>query len=364
MYNLTIRKTLMVKKAILLIGFVALFFSSCTDQKIIYAHGTLDSVFKKAKEENKWLLVIFENEGCQACENLVSELENKSELKDKLSDDFLVYENKLNAIGNEYLSRALYSIASPAIYIFNADGVLINMLVGFKTSKEIQRAIEEGQNLKPVSGGFASRLNLDGRDLIDFGNLVLRSARTLEKKSSDEAQLRQTAADLKRSLNMQTYFFNNYLLAKVYQRLGDTEKAKQFAAEAMTFTDSFSIFLYQPLRNELRFLLDSRFEKEDEAFAVLDKNNYDFAVQKIGSRPEATFKVKNSGKKPLIVEKVFGNCDCMDFEWTKTPIMPGETGAIKVVYRADHQGGFSKTVYIFSNALNTPSVFSIKGVID
>lgn len=73
------------------------------------------------------------------------------------------------------------------------------------------------------------------------------------------------------------------------------------------------------------------------------------------------FKFKNIGKSPLIITKVKGSCGCTVPTKPEEPIMPGETGEIKVKYATNRIGPFSKTVTISSNAFEPTKVIKIKG---
>lgn len=73
------------------------------------------------------------------------------------------------------------------------------------------------------------------------------------------------------------------------------------------------------------------------------------------------FTFKNVGKAPLIISKVKGSCGCTVPTKPDKPIMPGETGEIKVKYATNRIGPFSKTVTITSNAYEDTKILRIKG---
>jgi len=73
------------------------------------------------------------------------------------------------------------------------------------------------------------------------------------------------------------------------------------------------------------------------------------------------FKFKNVGKSPIIITQVKGSCGCTVPTKPEEPIMPGQTGEIKVKYATNRIGPFSKTVTITSNAFETKKVLRIKG---
>lgn len=90
--------------------------------------------------------------------------------------------------------------------------------------------------------------------------------------------------------------------------------------------------------------------------AVIDYG--DIAANSDGNR---TFKFKNIGKSPLIITAVKGSCGCTVPTKPEEPIMPGESGEIKVKYATNRIGPFSKTVTITSNAYEPTVVLKVKG---
>ncbi len=68
------------------------------------------------------------------------------------------------------------------------------------------------------------------------------------------------------------------------------------------------------------------------------------------------FKFKNTGNAPLVISEVQKTCGCTSPDYTKTPIMPGETGEIKVSYDTNRIGQFTKFVTVFSNDPENNSV--------
>ncbi len=87
--------------------------------------------------------------------------------------------------------------------------------------------------------------------------------------------------------------------------------------------------------------------------------NYgDIAKNSDGNR---VFKFKNVGKSPLIVYSVKGSCGCTVPTKPDKPILPGETGEIKVKYATNRVGPFSKTVTVKSNAFEPTKILHVKG---
>ena len=99
-----------------------------------------------------------------------------------------------------------------------------------------------------------------------------------------------------------------------------------------------------------------------------EKLTHDFGILEQSTIPDTyKFKFTNVGDAPLVLQKVTGSCECTTPEYSSKPIMPGESGHIKVGFKTEgHDGGsFSKTITVVTNApqnAKTKIVFlSIKG---
>jgi len=73
------------------------------------------------------------------------------------------------------------------------------------------------------------------------------------------------------------------------------------------------------------------------------------------------FEFKNTGTEPLIISNCKGSCGCTVPACPKEPILPGETGKIKVKYATNRVGSFTKTITVTSNAVTPSKTIKIKG---
>ena len=70
----------------------------------------------------------------------------------------------------------------------------------------------------------------------------------------------------------------------------------------------------------------------------------------------------NSGNQPLVITKTIVSCKCVDVEYPKKPVMPGEKGAIKVTYNPKKQKGvFYKAIQVYSNDPRNRLIIIAKG---
>ncbi|MDP1801558.1 MAG: DUF1573 domain-containing protein [Bacteroidota bacterium] len=104
---------------------------------------------------------------------------------------------------------------------------------------------------------------------------------------------------------------------------------------------------------------DIKFENELLDYGVID---YD-------ANGIREFKFTNSGKTPLTITSVTGECGCtattIDGKpgWPTEPILPGKSGVIKVKYDTKREGRFEKNVTVASNAKFATKKIRIKGEI-
>lgn len=93
-----------------------------------------------------------------------------------------------------------------------------------------------------------------------------------------------------------------------------------------------------------------------------NKMVHDFGKVKEAGVINYSFEVTNIGTAPVVITNVQASCGCTTPEWSKDPIMPGQTKAIKVGYDTKNRPGtINKTITVISNAENSQEVLTIKG---
>jgi len=99
----------------------------------------------------------------------------------------------------------------------------------------------------------------------------------------------------------------------------------------------------------------------DKPFIKFDTTVYDFNKIPVGKTVTKTFYFVNKGNEPLLILNVQTTCGCTSSDWTKKPVQPNAKGYVKLEFKADKEGTFSKTAYVFCNAKNSPVELKIKG---
>jgi len=81
-----------------------------------------------------------------------------------------------------------------------------------------------------------------------------------------------------------------------------------------------------------------------------ERVDYDFGTIKEGQKVNYTYKFKNNGAAPLIIQSVQPSCGCTAPDWTKDPISPGASGFVKVEFDSNGKSGMqNKMVTVTAN---------------
>lgn len=80
---------------------------------------------------------------------------------------------------------------------------------------------------------------------------------------------------------------------------------------------------------------------------------------------ECSFEFTNTGNAPLIIISSKPTCGCVISYHPKEPILPNETGSIKVKYNANPIGYFKTAILVETNAKNGENVhLEISGIVE
>jgi hypothetical protein len=82
----------------------------------------------------------------------------------------------------------------------------------------------------------------------------------------------------------------------------------------------------------------------------LDSTSKDFGKIQEGQILQVAFRFKNTGDKPLVVEKVQPSCGCTVAEQSTEPVQPGAEGQIKATFNSQGRSGINhKSLFIIAN---------------
>lgn len=83
----------------------------------------------------------------------------------------------------------------------------------------------------------------------------------------------------------------------------------------------------------------------------------------ISFKKDTVILLKNTGKEPLIIDKITSSCGCTIAYWDKEPISPQATTTIKASIQRFESGFFSKELFIHCNSEQSPIEIKISGTI-
>ena len=92
--------------------------------------------------------------------------------------------------------------------------------------------------------------------------------------------------------------------------------------------------------------------QDNQAQIKFDKVSHDFGTfSESNPVQECVFTFTNVGQAPLIINQAVASCGCTVPSYTKEPIAPGKTGAIKVTYngKGKFPGHFKKSITVRTN---------------
>ena len=88
----------------------------------------------------------------------------------------------------------------------------------------------------------------------------------------------------------------------------------------------------------------------------LDSTNKNFGKIAEGQKLEVSFHFKNTGDKPLVIQRVQPSCGCTIAEQPTEPVLPGQEGVIKAAFNSEnHVGVNHKSLYVIANTKSTQS---------
>lgn len=92
------------------------------------------------------------------------------------------------------------------------------------------------------------------------------------------------------------------------------------------------------------------------------ETSVDYGVIDQGDDPYREFSFTNTGSEPLLIKNAKGSCGCTVPEYSQEPVMPGETGTLKVRYDTKRVGPINKTITVTTNETgNETRILYIKG---
>jgi hypothetical protein len=103
--------------------------------------------------------------------------------------------------------------------------------------------------------------------------------------------------------------------------------------------------------------------KDSTQVQLLD-SAYDFGKATEGDKVGFSFRFRNVGTKPLIIQDAKASCGCTKPTWPREPIPPGGMASIKAEFNSEGRlGPAFKTIRVTSNASPAFPMMKLTGVV-
>ena len=101
---------------------------------------------------------------------------------------------------------------------------------------------------------------------------------------------------------------------------------------------------------------------EPSTSVALSENSFDFGKIKKGDKVQHVYEITNTGKNPLIIDKVEVSCGCTTASKPEKPILPGKTDKIEIVFhpKVGQLNQQEKTVTVTANTEPKTAVLVLK----
>ena len=113
----------------------------------------------------------------------------------------------------------------------------------------------------------------------------------------------------------------------------------------------------------LSFVMSGFLFAQSKPEVKFNKNVHDYgSVKEEVEVALSEFEFTNTGKTPVVIQRVITSCGCTTPSYTREPVLPGKSGKVKVAYNTIHRPGtFRKSVRVYTNVPDTVYTLTIKG---
>jgi hypothetical protein len=131
--------------------------------------------------------------------------------------------------------------------------------------------------------------------------------------------------------------------------------------------DSKFDFLGKKTKNSEEYKGPINMDRDKTYFTKAEyvETEYNFGKVKEGDTVVHVFKLKNTGKEPLIIYKSNGSCECIAAFSSGKNILPDSTGDINVFFKTKgRKGSQRKTVSVVTNTDPSEMILALTGEVE
>lgn len=96
----------------------------------------------------------------------------------------------------------------------------------------------------------------------------------------------------------------------------------------------------------------------------INEATHDFGKQKLYTKTEFEFKIRNDSSIALAINNISTSCGCTTPTYSKRPVKSGKVATVKVTYDSARIGAFNKSIHVYTNFSTEPIELYIKGTME
>lgn len=337
---------------------------ACRHPEVQYMDGAIEEVFARAKKEDKRVFVLIGNSQCGNCDVFRKMLDSQSKTARILQKDFICYNADASNTWERDIAQITKCPSYPFPYFFDKEGNLIAF--GFPQSREYDISDLEKIGVDEYLFKQLFRLPISTYEYKQLVSLNLQAYLLMKSKQKDTPVIDSAYQLVKRSLDIAVYPYNIYLSYTLAGKLSNYEPETVNRLVKPVFTPSDKL-IYGNLLDTIQLKesdLAGQDKGNDSITFVFNKIKQECGFIKQGTDYAFRFEFKNTGKKDLLIAKADHPCSCIELQWPRHPIRPGETSVIKGVFHAWEKGKFLKEIYVHSVDPNVSmKIISLTGIV-
>ena len=117
---------------------------------------------------------------------------------------------------------------------------------------------------------------------------------------------------------------------------------------------------FKIMQSEETLKINSR-DKQVQTSVSLEATAFSIGDFSWQEERQGTFRLKNTGEKPLVIQDVITSCGCLTVDYSQEPVLPGKEAVIGVTYKADSPGYFNKVMTVYCNTEDAPIRLRVSG---
>ncbi|THU34751.1 DUF1573 domain-containing protein [Niastella caeni] len=344
-----------------------LLIASCRHSGIHYENGTIEEVFARALKENKKVFVLISNSDCGQCDLFKKKLGTETATARILAADYLCYYADVLDSGQKNIAQIVKCPSYPFPYFFDKNGNL--EAFGFPNSKDYDISDLSRIGIDEYKFRELFRLPVTTTAYKQLVSHNLQAYLLMHQGQSDPRLIDSAYRLAAASMDIAIYPYNIYMVHTLGKRVTHPSLPQHPILAHPPYTKSDQL-IYGKLLEGIPFsslLADSLLPTTKAVNGItyaFEKDIRECGDIPLGTDYDFRFLFKNTGTKELIIANAEHSCSCIELQWPKRPIAPGQTGFITGVFHAGEKGKFKKEIYVHTPSPQVPmKIITLTGVV-